>query len=511
MKTHQKEFRLSSQHLLIAVWRGILVGILAGLVVSCFRFLIGIFTEWMLELYQMAQNQPFYLLGVLGISLILIIFVGLLVKSDPNIKGSGIPHVEGELMGRLRVSWWSVLWKKFLGGSLAISMGLMLGREGPSIQLGAVTAKGLADFLKLTPKEKRILIASGAAAGLSAAFNAPIAGLLFIVEEVYHHFSRLVWVTSLVASLVANLISLNIFGLKPVLHMPTGFESLQLSQYLLLVPLGFSLGILGYGYEWAVLRVGRLYEILGKKLKTPPHFYGVFAVLLTVPIGYFFPELLGGGHHVILHLPNSDILLGTAIFFLAIRFVWSMIAYGSGLPGGIFLPLLALGSLSGYIFGLFAETIGLVQTSQLTLFIVLGMAGYFGAVSKAPLTAMILVTEMVGDLSQLMTIGLVVLVAYLTMDLFGGEPIYEAMLAKMLPLSHLETNQPTMIELPVTEDLAGRRVSDLRLPEDVLITTQVAHGVNQVVTGKTVLQAGATIYLVVNESDIHQVNQTLLH
>ncbi|MFC5631984.1 MULTISPECIES: ClC family H(+)/Cl(-) exchange transporter [Streptococcus] len=511
MKTHQKEFRLSTQHLFVPVWRGILVGISAGIVVSLFRLLIGIFTEWTLNAYTRVTSQPIYLLGILIVSLVLISLVGLLVKSDSDIKGSGIPHVEGELMGRLQVSWWSVLWKKFIGGSFAISMGLMLGREGPSIQLGAVTAKGLSEYLGLTPKEKRVLIASGAAAGLSAAFNAPIAGLLFIIEEVYHHFSRMVWITALVASLVANIISLNIFGLTPVLHMPEGFEALRLSQYLLLLPMGIFLGFLGYGYEWTVLRVGKVYGFLGNLLKLPVPFYGILAVLLTVPIGYFFPELLGGGHHLILHLPDSGFTLGIALLFLVIRFVWSMIAYGSGLPGGIFLPLLALGSLSGFIFGLLAEAMGLAQTSQLTIFIILGMAGYFGAVSKAPLTAMILVTEMVGDLSQLMTIGLVVLVAYLTMDLLGGEPVYEAMLAKMVPVSHLENSEPTMIELPVTEKLVGRRVSDLKLPNDVLITTQVSHGNSEVVTGRTILQAGATIYLVVNESDIHLVNQVLFH
>lgn len=111
-----------------------------------------------------------------------------MVKSDPDIKGSGIPHVEGELKGLLHPDWWSVLWKKFIGGVLAISMGFMLGREGPSIQLGAMAGKGVAKSLKAQRMEQRVLIASGAAAGLSAAFNAPIAGLLFVVEEIYHHF-----------------------------------------------------------------------------------------------------------------------------------------------------------------------------------------------------------------------------------------------------------------------------------------------------------------------------------
>ena len=116
-------------------------------------------------------------------------------------------------MGLLHPSWWSVLWRKFLGGVLGISMGLMLGREGPSIQLGAMTAKRQR---RTSLREKRVLIAAGAA-GLSAAFNAPIAGLLFVVEEVYHHFSRHVWVTALTASFSSQCCFLRIFIEVPVL------------------------------------------------------------------------------------------------------------------------------------------------------------------------------------------------------------------------------------------------------------------------------------------------------
>lgn len=199
-----------------------------------------------------------------------------MVKSDPDIKGSGIPHVEGELKGLLLPNWWSILWKKFLGGTLAISMGFMLGREGPSIQLGAMSAKGFAKLIKSSRLEKRVLIASGAAAGLSAAFNAPIAGLLFVVEEIYHHFSRLIWITALVASLVANFISLNIFGLKPVLGMPKAMPFLGLNQYWLLLLLGFFLGGLGYLYEVVILDFHKLYGVLGDGCICQLIFMGLF-------------------------------------------------------------------------------------------------------------------------------------------------------------------------------------------------------------------------------------------
>ncbi|MCC9851000.1 ClC family H(+)/Cl(-) exchange transporter, partial [Streptococcus agalactiae] len=147
--------------------------------------------------------------------------------------------------------------------------------------------------------------------------------------------------------------------------------------------------------------------------------------------GYYFPQLLGGGNGLIVSLPRSNLSLMMLGLFFLIRFLWSMLSYSSGLPGGIFLPILALGSLAGAFFAVGMQYFGIISHQQISLFVVLGMAGYFGAISKAPLTAMILVTEMVGDLKQLMAIGIVTMVSYIVMDLLKGEPIYEAMLAKM--------------------------------------------------------------------------------
>ena len=235
------------------------------------------------------------------------------------------------------------------------------------------------------------------------------------------------------------------------------------------------------------------------------------AVLFIVPIGLYFPHLLGGGNELILALNGLHPALTVAIIYLAIRFVWSMLSFGSGFPGGIFLPILTLGALSGSVFAAAFENIGFLQVSQFPIFIILGMAGYFGAVSKAPLTAMILVTEMVGDLHQLMTIGVVTLIAYLVMDFMGGEPVYEAMLHNLIAHEPKQVdNIPTMIDLPVTDSLAGRLVKDLTLPDGVLISTQIFQDQSEVVRGDTRLKAGATLYLVVNESNISQVRKLFL-
>lgn len=510
MENHKNEFTFSNKSIIAYVWRGVMVGIIAGVIVSLFRLLIEVTADWVIEWYRYAHINSLLLLPILSVSLLAVLFVGFLVKSDSDIKGSGIPHVEGELKGLMSPDWWSVLWKKFLGGIMAISMGFMLGREGPSIQLGAMSAKGLAKFLKSSRLEKRVLIASGAAAGLSAAFNAPIAGLLFVVEEIYHHFSRLIWITALVASLVANFISLNIFGLKPVLAMSEAMSFLGLNQYWLLLLLGLFLGCLGYLYEIVILNFNKLYVILGSWLHLPAYFYGIIMVFLILPIGYYLPQLLGGGHGLILSLSNQQLPLMTIFFYFIIRFIVSMFSYGSGLPGGIFLPILTLGALAGLLFGQIASQLGLLNQSFLSLFLILGMAGYFAAISKAPLTGMILVTEMVGDLKPLMAIAVVTFVSYLVMDLLNGQPIYEAMLDKMAMKHPTNLVEPTLIELTVGDKIAGKYVKELKLPENVLITTQIHHQKSQVVSGNTRLLSGATIFLVVNEADTGFVREVLM-
>lgn len=509
MENHRKEFNFINRSILVSVFHGILVGIFAGLIVVLFRLGIGEIFNWVQIIYKQAHTQPMYLTGIAFVSLAMTWFIGQLIKSDPDIKGSGIPQVEAELKGLMHQDWWSVLWKKFLGGVLSIGSGLMLGREGPSIQLGAVAGKGVSTFLKTSEMEKRSLIASGAAAGLAAAFNAPIAGLLFIVEEVYHQFSRSVWVSALAASITANFISQNIFGLTPVLKMPANLAIIDLSKYWIYIILGIFLGLVGYFYEVVILNMSVFYGWISNIFKLKSYYHSLVAFLLILPIGYYLPEMLGGGHHLILDLPTHTPVLSILLLYFVVRFIWSMISYGSGLPGGIFLPILTLGSILGTLGGRVALDLGLISQAQMTLFIVLGMAGFFAAISKAPLTAMILVTEMVGDLRQLMVIGLVSLTAYVIMDLLKGAPIYEAMLERLLPEKAESDERMTLIEVVVAEHLANKMVSQLNLPQHALITSQVLNGKNHIVRGNSRLHMGASIYVAVPVSEMQTVRELL--
>ncbi|VSV65842.1 voltage-gated chloride channel family protein [Streptococcus pneumoniae] len=456
----KKEFTFASSTILSQVGRGIIVGLIVGIIVGSFRFLI----EKGFHLIQGVYQDQGYLvrnLFVLVLFYILICWLSAkLTRSEKDIKGSGIPQVEAELKGLMSLNWWGILWKKYVLGILAIASGLMLGREGPSIQLGAVGGKGIAKWLKSSPVEERSLIASGAAAGLAAAFNAPM----------------------------------------------------TLDQYWIYLVMGIFLGFSGFLYEKAVLNVGRVYDLIGQKIHLDRAYYPILAFILIIPVGIFLPQIIGGGNQLVLSLTEQNFSFQVLLAYFLIRFIWSMISYGSGLPGGIFLPILALGSLLGALIGAICVNLGLVSQEQFPIFVILGMSGYFGAISKAPLTAMILVTEMVGDIRNLMPLGLVTLVSYIIMDLLKGTPVYEAMLEKMLPeeVSSEGEGEVTLIEIPVSDKIAGKQVHELNLPHNVLITTQVHNGKSQTVNGSTRMYLGDMIHLVIPKSEIGKVKDLLL-
>ncbi|RYL94973.1 ClC family H(+)/Cl(-) exchange transporter [Sporolactobacillus sp. THM7-4] len=336
------------------ILKGLSVGILTGFVVSLFRIGIERSLHLWTRLYQIFPTYPWIVLVVILINSFLAVIIGIIVRSQPYIMGSGIPQVEGQLAGELQMDWWSILWRKFVTGVLGIGAGLFLGREGPSIQLGAAVGQGLAQGLKNTGTSQRVLIASGSAAGLSAAFNAPIAGTLFVLEEIYHNFSPFVWMASLAGAIGADFVSSNFFGLRPVLQM-NDIRSLPLYLYWHLIVLGIILGILGYMYQRTLLAMPRWYTGFNR---LPRPFHGLVPLLLVIPIGILRQQTLGGGNTVILGMAHvtPGLMILSGLFVL--RYIFSMISYGSGLPGGIFLPILSLGAILGAVYGTFMSELG---------------------------------------------------------------------------------------------------------------------------------------------------------
>ncbi len=477
------------------VIRGAIVGIVAGLIVSLFRLTIEEILNFVKSFYAYSQGKPFLLLYAIIVTFIAGLVISWIIKGNRNIKGSGIPQVEGQIQGDIELHWWSVLWRKFTGGILSIGSGAFLGREGPSIQLGAAVGQGVNQFSGGNSTDQKILITSGASAGLAAAFNAPVAGLLFGLEEIHHHFSSTLLVTCFVASITANFISLNIFGMTPVLYMGD-IPNFPLESYLWLILLGIVLAVLGLFYQKILFHLSDWYRHIPF---LPDYMYGFIPLFLIIPIGYFMPSILGGGADVVSALNSTHFSLELLIFIFILRFIFSMISYGSGLPGGIFLPLLTLGATLGAIFGQFICTYFGVDESLIRCFIVYAMAGYFTAICKAPLTGIILVSEMVGSLEAFMPIAIVSLVAYIFADLLGAIPVYEGLLGQLLgkKQGHKKGHYTTFV-YPVdvcNQALVGKKVKDYPWPDDTLLIL-IRKGDHEIVPhGDTVIQAGDFLYI----------------
>ncbi|MFO8069311.1 MAG: ClC family H(+)/Cl(-) exchange transporter [Alkalibacterium sp.] len=449
------------------VARGILVGTLAGIVISLFRLFVEILVEAVIEIYHFLNGNPIWIIGWVGVMLLSAFIVALLIKHEPDIRGSGIQDIEAQLYGLLHLNWVSIIWRKFIGGALAIGSGLALGREGPSIQLGGAVGQGVNHFLKGNRSQENILISAGASAGLSAAFNAPVSGIMFILEEVHQKFSSVLLLAAFSASITANFVAYQIFGVEPALNLGSMLE-FPLEYYGHLILMGIVLALGGWLYKEVLLVMPKLYSML----PIPPYLIGFIPFLLVIPVGLYFPNMLGGGTGVINMINSSSVTLWLLIGIFVFRFVFSQISYGSGLPGGIFVPALSLGALLGAIYGNGALMVTGIEDIFLRSFIIYAMGGFLTSVTKAPMTSVMLITEMTGTVTHLMPLAVVCLVSYVVTDFVGSEPIYDELLyRKVNRRPSIFEGQVAEIEIHVESDsdLDGMTAGELTLPYDARI------------------------------------------
>lgn len=408
----------------------------------CVGFAVGIFAGGVSVLYRVCLQFASDLLGQvttflpgnpLATALWFLVLIGLawltslLVRRQPLIGGSGIPQLECELKGKLKSSWLSVLLCKFTGGFLCLLGGLSLGREGPSIQLGAMAGKGISRLLRRSGEDERVLLSCGASAGLAAAFHAPAAGVLFCLEEIHHTFTPRLLLPLMTAVLSADLISVQVFGVGPVFHFApqTDFTPVL---YLLIVPLGLLLGVLGAFYNTATMAVVRF---LQDKSGLPVFVRLLFPFLVAGVLALCAPFLLGSGNPLVEQAAAGDYLLQSLLLLLAGKFLFSLLSFGSGAPGGIFFPLLVLGALIGCSYGIAAVHLFGLPTELIASFLLLGMAGNFAAIVRAPFTGAILLFEMTGSVHTLLPLLAVSLIACATADALRSAPIYDSLAARL--------------------------------------------------------------------------------
>ena len=410
------------------ITEGLCVGLIGGFIVLLYRVALTFAGNWLIKILSYIKGNPFRCAVWFLILMALAWIVGRLVKWEPMISGSGIPQVEGEVSGRLSQNWKRVLPAKFAGGFLCMLGGLSLGREGPSIQLGAMAGQGISRALGRGKREEKFLMTCGASAGLSAAFHAPLAGMMFAVEEIHKTFSIPILLPVMTASVTADYIASHILGLDPVFHFQIT-EYLPQNYYWLLILLGILVGVSGGVYNGGMLKAQELYRKIPLLKETGRL---LIAFLTAGVLGLVMPSVLGSGSGLIVSLTKGEMVLGMVVLTLVVKFLFSAVSFGSGAPGGIFFPLLILGALLGAVFAMTgAEFFGL-DPVYINNFVLLGMTGFFTAIVRAPLTGIILLFEMSGSISQMLSLSIVSVTAYIVATLMRSEPIYDSLLKRIL-------------------------------------------------------------------------------
>jgi H+/Cl- antiporter ClcA len=494
-------------------FQGIVVGIFASILVVMFRFVLEKADGWLQQLYTILRSgSPWYLIVWAMVLMFIAFLLGIMVRKQPLIKGSGIPQVKGAVSGHLEMNWLPTIVWKFIGGVLAIGAGLSLGREGPSIQLGAAAGQGVNRLFKGLKVEERILITSGASAGLAAAFNAPLAGALFGLEELHKNFSPPVLLSAMAASITADFISKHFFGMKPIFDFHI-LPTLPFKYYFHLIILGLIIGAFGVLFNWCLLKVQALYQ---KQTLIPPQYFAAVPLLLSIVVGLYLPACLAGGNNLINAISQGHYTLGLLMILVTVKFVFTILSYGSGVPGGIFLPMLVLGALTGCIFGNMAVNLTGVSPDYINNFVVFAMAGYFTAVVKSPITGSVLITEMTGSFGHLLPIIIVSMMAYIVSDILKGKPIYDELLQRILSKKVNngqpdELNKKILLETVVClgSHLDQCKVKDVKWPSNCLLVS-IRRGETEIIPhGNTVIISGDYLGILANETQATQIDKAL--
>jgi len=414
------------------IYLAVIVGLVVGIVSSIFRIILNYIEVFRTNLYANAGNSGIMswvwpiLFAVIGISVSLF----LVKKYAPEASGSGVQEIEGTLDGLRPIRWKRVLPIKFLASLLSLGSGLLLGREGPTIQLGGNIGKMVKDVFKEPDNENNSLISSGAAAGLASAFNAPFAGIIFVIEEMHEHFKFNFYSVSaiIIASGTADFVVKTLVNDNPVIQM-TIFPSPKLSSLWMFIILGLLFSLIGYLYNKLLIIS---LDVFKKLSKTPILILGSAIGIIIVFIGIFYPDMISGGYNTFTQVLNQSFTFYALIILFVIRMLLSAFSYGTGSPGGIFAPMLVLGIILGMLFGSAMQHYFPTLVLHPGIFAVAGMAAIFAATVRAPLTGLMLAVEMTSNFELILPLIITTVTASVFTALLGNQPIYTTLLKRTL-------------------------------------------------------------------------------
>lgn len=420
---------------IIMLFLSSIVGLFVGVVGSLFQMGINAIISFKSNLIFSWWFFDDYLWIPYMFSSAIMVFLSIYIvrKYAPEAAGSGIQEIEGILEDKREMHSFRVILVKFFGGIFSLGAGMVMGREGPTVQIGGALGHIVSSFIELKKGKIKILIAAGAGAGLAVTFNAPLAGILFVLEEMrsqlqYSYLSFLSVISSVVAGVIVLHVMLGNFVYISMDILPV----LQTKELWIFLIFGAVFGILGLLFNTLLVKFADIFaSFYGWKLN-------VFTLSIGAIVGLFvwsWPQSVGDGFNVILSSFNSGFALGSLFVLIIVRFIMTFISYGTGAPGGIFAPMLAIGTLFGLWFGDVINDIFPQYTISPEVFAVVGMSALFSATVRAPLTGIMLVVELTQNYNLILPLIITSLIATIVVRVLGGRPIYTVLLERTLNIS----------------------------------------------------------------------------
>jgi CIC family chloride channel protein len=395
----------------------LVIGSLTGLAVVAFILL----TERMgMRLYPVSgapwRRLVFPVAGSLGIGY-------LLYRFFPNARGSGVPQTKAALFaGEGRITLRTVF-GKFFCTSLTLASGIPLGREGPSVQVGAGIGSVLGRALGLSNEQAKKLIPVGAAAAIAAAFNTPLAAVLFSLEEIMGDLNAPMIGGVVLASATAWMVLRLLLGDHPLFSVPT-YHLVSSAEFAVYAVLGVAGGVVSAAF--ARLLLGMRARFLRFPRETV-WFQPVVGGLLVGAIGWFVPQVLGVGYGFVGDALNGRMVFRLMVLLLVLKLIAVTTSYASGNAGGIFGPALFIGAMLGGTVGTVAHHLFPAWTAAPGAYALVGMGAVFAGVVRAPMTSVLMIFEMTQDYAVIVPLMIANLVSLFVASQLQHEPIYEAL------------------------------------------------------------------------------------
>ncbi len=410
-----------------------LAGIFTGAVVFFYKYSAQHLIEWTQRIYAFVAANPIHMLWFFAALAALALLTALTLKVVPEAAGGGMAKAAGILRGLITFKWLRMLIGSIAASLLGFVAGLPLGTEGPSLQIGAAGGAGTHRLTsKKKPEWKRYIMTASVSAGFGVATAAPLAGAVFVLEEIHKRFSPMLIIVAFSGTLAATATAkfLGIWLGVPFQMFNFGASTaFGISQIWIPILIGMAAGIASSIFNSFMLFTGRLFDT---KLSKVPQSVKFIAVFLLVGIsGLFFADVIGGGHMLIEKIASADIVwqLLLILFFLKIFLI--AVSSCSGASGGLFIPMLAVGAIVGGLLATALVAAGMPSQYYKNV-VIISMCAFLGCSLRAPVTALVFLIEATGNFNGFLPSALAVLVAYIVLETLNIEPINDVTLGRMM-------------------------------------------------------------------------------